>query len=134
MTPAESRHGLEELIGTELGTGEWMLLTADRIRLFDQAMGRSTDQVPALMLLALIPALTSTIALPLEGPLTAINYGLDQSRFHKAARPGDRIRARATLLEVEDGSGWLQLKRAVVLENDEGDALLNAETLTRMFW
>jgi hypothetical protein len=134
MTPAESRHRLEELVGTELGTGDWMLLTADRIRRFGEAVGRSTDEVPAFMLLALIPDLTSNIALPIEGPVTVINYGLDQCRFHKPASAGTLVRARATLLGVEDGSGWLQLKREVVLEDEEGNAILNAQTLTRMFW
>ena len=134
MTAAEAGARLEPLVGTELGTGEWMLLSPDRIRMFADAVGRSGDEVPNAMLLSLIPALTSTIELPIDPPLTAVNYGLDACRPSKPARTGESVRARATLLAVEEGASWLQIKRLVILENEAGESVLVAETLSRLFW
>jgi acyl dehydratase len=78
--------------------------------------------------------LVSTINLPIDAPRTALNYGLDACRAGKPAQAGDRIRARATLLGVEDGASWLQVKRRVILENESGEPVLEAETLTRLLW
>jgi acyl dehydratase len=86
------------------------------------------------MLLSLIPGLVSTINLPIDPPRTAVNYGLDACRAGKPAQAGDRIRAGATLLGVEDGATWLQVKRRVILENEAGEPVLEAETLTRLSW
>lgn len=134
MTATEARGKLEPLVGTELGTGEWSLLSHDRITMFADAVGRSGEEVPVVMLVSLIPGLVSTIKLPIDPPRTAVNYGLDVCRPGKPARAGDRIRARATLLGVEDGATWLQVKRRVILENEAGEPVLEAETLTRLLW
>jgi hypothetical protein len=134
MTAAEARNRLEPLLGTELGTGDWSVLSPDRIRMFAGAVGRSGEEVPVVMLLSMIPGLVSTINLPIDPPQTAVNYGLDACRAGKPARAGDRIRASATLLGVEDGATWLQVKRRVILENEAGEPVLEAETLTRLLW
>ena len=134
MTAGKARNQLAAFIGSELGTGDWLMLTTDRISGFERAIGQPVEEVPALLLLSLLPALTSSITLPIEAPRTLVNYGLDRCRLTHRARTGERIRARATLLEVEDGNGWLQLKRRVVVENEAGEALLSAETLTRLIW
>jgi acyl dehydratase len=134
MTAAEARHRLEPLLGSELGTGDWSLLSPDRIRMFADAVGRSGEEVPIVMLLSLIPGLVSTIKLPIDSPRTAVNYGLDACRMGKPARAGQRVRARAALTGIEEGGTWLQVKRRVILENEAGEQLLEAETLTRLLW
>ena len=134
MTSTEARDRLEPLLGTELGTGGWSLLSPDRIRMFADAVGRSDEEIPVVMLLSLIPGLTSTIQLPIDPPRTAVNYGLDACRPGKPARSGERVRARMTLLALEEGDTWLQLKRRVTLENEAGEPVLEAETLTRLYW
>ncbi|HUP14625.1 MAG TPA: MaoC family dehydratase [Acidimicrobiia bacterium] len=134
MTATEARNRLEPLLGTELGTGEWSLLSRDRIRMFADAVGRSDEEIPSMMLLSLIPGLTSTIQLPIDPPRTAVNYGLDGCRAGKPARAGERVRARTTLLAIEEGATWLQIKRRVILENETGEPVLEAETLTRLYW
>ena len=134
MTSTEACNRLEPLLGTELGTGEWSLLSHDRIRMFADAVGRSDEEIPVVMLLSLIPGLTSTIKLPIDPPRTAVNYGLDASRPGKPARAGERVRARTTLLAIEEGATWLQLKRRVVLENEAGEPVLEADTVTRLYW
>jgi hypothetical protein len=134
MTATAARNRLEPLLGTELGIGEWSLLSPDRIRIFADAVGRSGEEVPVVMLLSLIPGLVSTVKLPIDPPRTAVNYGLDVCRPGKPARAGERVRARTALLAIEEGGTWLQIKRRVTLENEAGDPFLEAETLTRLFW
>lgn len=134
MTAAEARTRLEPLLGTELGTGDWSLLSRDRLRMFADAVGQSGEEVPVLMLLSLIPGLTSTIKLPIDPPRTAVNYGLDACRAGRPARSEERVRARATLLTIEEGGAWLQIKRRVILENEAGEQVLEADTLTRLYW
>ena len=134
MTASGALGQLQPLVGTELGAGDWTVLSPDRIRAFADAVGPSSEVVPNLMLLSLIPALTATITLPIESPRMAVNYGLDACRPGKQARAGERVRARATLIAVEEGGTWLQIKRQVTLENEAGEAVLQAETLARLFW
>ncbi len=134
MTATEARDRLEPLLGSELGTGEWSLLSHDRIKMFADAVGRSDEEIPVVMLLSLIPGLTSTIQLPIDPPRTAVNYGLDTCRPGRPARAGERVRAKMTLLAIEQSDTWLQLKRRVTLENEAGEPVLEAETLTRLFW
>jgi hypothetical protein len=134
MTSTEARNRLEPLLGTELGTGEWSLLSHDRIRMFADAVGRSDEEIPSMMLLSLIPGLTSTMKLPIDPPRTVVNYGLDACRAGRPARAGERVRARATLLAIEEGGTWLLIKRRVILENEAGESVLEAETLTRFYW
>jgi hypothetical protein len=134
MTAAEARNRLEPLLGTELGTGDWSRLSPGRLRMFADAVGRSGEEVPIVMLLSLIPGLVSKIKLPIDPPRTAVNYGLDACRAGKPARAEERVRARATLLAIEEGSAWLQVKRRVILENEAGEQVLEADTLTRWYW
>ena len=134
MTVAVARARLEPLLGTELGTGDWSLLSPDRISLFTDAVSPSPEAVPTMMLLSLIPGLMSTIKLPIEPPRTAVNYGLDTCRAGQPARAGERVKARATLLAIEEGGTWLQIKRRVILENEAGEQVLEADTLTRLYW
>lgn len=134
MTVTKAHNQLEPLLGTQLGTGEWTLLSHDRTRMFADAVGRSDEEIPSMMLLSLIPGLTSTIQLPIDPPRTVVNYGLDACRAGKPARAGERVRARATLLAIEEGATWLQVKRRVTMENEAGEKVLEAETLTRLYW
>lgn len=134
MKVAIARDRLQQLVGADLGTGHWTVLSRDRVKLFGEAVGPSGEEVPTMLLLSLIPALISAIKLPIDPPQTAVNYGLDVCRSGKPARVGDRVRAQATLLGVEEGSTWLQIKRRVILEDEAGEPVLEAETLTRLFW
>jgi acyl dehydratase len=102
--------------------------------MFADAVGRSGEEVPIVMLLSLIPGLVSTIKLPIDPPRIAVNYGLDACRAGKPARAEERVRARATLLAIEESGAWLQVKRRVILENEAGEQVLEADTLTRLYW
>jgi len=134
MTAGAARTRLEPLLGSELGSGDWSLLSPDRIRLFADAVSPPSEAVPTMMLLSLIPGLTSSIKLPIDPPRTVVNYGLDACRAGKPARVGERVRARVTLSAIEEGGAWLQVKRRVILENEAGEQVLEADTLTRLYW
>ena len=134
MTAEEALRTLEPLIGSELGVGEWTLVSPERIKGFEQAVGRTHDEVPVLFILSLLPGAIATVKSPVESPRASVNYGLDRCRLLIPVHPGDRIRPRVSLLGVEAGANWLQLRRGVVLENEAGDALFDAETLTRWLW
>ena len=134
MTASAARTRLEPLLGTEFGTSDWSLLSPGRVSLFADAVSPSSEEVPTMMLLSLIPGLTSGIRMPIDPPHTAVNYGLDGCRAGKRARVGERVRARATLLSIEEGGTWLQIKRRIVLENEAGERVLEADTLTRLYW
>ena len=134
MTAAEALPMLEALIGTQLGVGEWMVVSQERVAGFADAIGRSHEEVPAFLILSLIPGMTATIEVPGDSPRATVNYGLDRCRLLKPVRPGARIRARVILLGVEDGGGWLQVRRRIVLEDETGSELFEAETLTRWLW
>ena len=134
MTAAAAFARLEPLLGTDIGTGKWSLLSPARIRMFAAATSQPFEVVPTMMLLSLVPGLTATIKLPIDPPLTSVNYGLDFCRAGKPARVGERVKARATLLAIDDGGTWLQLKRRVILENEAGEQVLEADALTRLYW
>jgi hypothetical protein len=135
MIPADARRRLEPLVGTALGPGDWIDLSPRRISSFGAIMGdRDGNEVPALLLLALIPGATSALILPVDPPVMTINYGIDSCRVLAPAEPRDRIRAWSTLTGLDETNGWLQLKRRVVLENESGTPVLEAETVTRWRW
>ena len=135
MIPEEARRRLEPLVGTALGPGDWIDLSPRRINSFAAIIGdRDGEEVPALMLLALIPGATSTFTLPVHPPVMAINYGIDSCRVLAPASLRDRVRAWSTLTGLEVFNAWLQLKRRVVLENESGTPVLEAQTVTRWRW
>lgn len=134
MTAQEAHDLLGPLLGSELGTGDWVVLSDERIATFNAAASHVGEEVPMMMLVSLLPGLTSSIKLPIEPPQTSVNYGLDVSRLVRPVRPGERVRARAALLAIEDGGRWLQLKRRVVLEDEAGQPVLEIDTLTRLYW
>ncbi|MGH8926938.1 MAG: hypothetical protein ACRDWH_01205 [Acidimicrobiia bacterium] len=134
MTSAAAHLTLQSLIGSALGTGEWTTLNADHIQGFERAVGHTTQEVPLLLILSLIPSLASSIDLPIPKPRMSMNYGLDTSRLLTGTKIGERVRARVSLLDVHQVGAGLQVKRQVLVENEAGDPVLEAETLTRLVW
>jgi hypothetical protein len=134
LTPQEAHDQLGPLLGSDLGTGDWVVLSDDRIARFNAAASHTGQEAPMMLLVSLLPGLTSSIKLPIDPPQTSVNYGLDASRLVRPVRPGERVRARAALLAIEDGGRWLQLKRRVVLEDEAGQPVLEVDTLTRLYW
>lgn len=136
-------------IGQELGVGDWVEVTQDRINLFADATGdhqwihvdpERAAQGPfgapiahGYLTLSLIPSLGGG-GLPVTGAKMGINYGLDRVRFITPVKVGSRVRARRKLIDVTEGEGFVQLKVEVTVEIDgEAKPACVAETLSRAY-
>jgi acyl dehydratase len=63
-----------------------------------------------------------------------VNYGLNKVRFPAPVPVGSRIRLTATLLEVEEVKGGLQLTVGGVIEREGSDKpVCVLESLTRLY-
>jgi acyl dehydratase len=111
---------LKEHIGKEIAVGEWLQVTQERINAFADVTGDHqfihVDPERAartmfggtiahgFLTLSLLPALrqNSTGVKINLGHKVAVNYGLNKVRFIAPVRAGKRIRARTTLLSVEE--------------------------------
>ncbi len=145
------KEDLQSMVGQELGVGEWMEITQERIDRFADATDdhqwihvdpeRAKDSpfgttiAHGFLTLSLIPALVGGGGIPVEGVKMGINYGLDRARFISPVPVGSRIRARRKLVEVKEVTGGVQLKAEVTveLEGSEKPACV-AETLSRLYF
>ncbi|WP_151480353.1 MaoC family dehydratase [Streptomyces albicerus] len=115
---------LKKLVGSELGTSEWIEVTQERINTFADATGDHqwihVDEEKAkegpfgapiahgyLTLALFIPLFTEL--LDVQGVTTKVNYGLNKVRFPSPVKVGSRIRLIGKLAEVEDVKGGVQI-------------------------
>ncbi|MFF6947424.1 MaoC family dehydratase [Streptomyces iakyrus] len=115
---------LKKLVGSDLGTSEWIEVTQERIDTFADATGdhqwihvdpeRAKDGpfgAPIahgyLTLSLFIPLFTEL--LDVQGVTTKVNYGLNKVRFPSPVKVGSRIRLTAKLAEVEEVPGGVQI-------------------------
>jgi acyl dehydratase len=137
-------------IGEELGVGEWLEVSQDRIDTFADATGDhqwihvdterakqgpfGTTIAHGYLTLSLVPSLGGG-GLGLDGVRMGINYGLDRVRFITPVKSGSRVRARRKLLDVTEGEGFVQMKVEVTVEIDgEAKPACVAETLSRAYF
>jgi acyl dehydratase len=126
---------LKGLVGQELGTSSWFLVDQDRINTFADATDDhqwihvDIEKAKAgpfggpiahgyLTLSLLIPLLAEV--LQVEGVAMGVNYGLNKVRFPAPVPAGSRIRATATLAELEEIAGGVQSVIDVVVEVEGG--------------
>lgn len=139
------------LIGTDLGASDWLLVDQSRVDAFAETTEDRqfihVDPVAAaatpfggtiahgFLSLSLLAVLMPEGAIVLEGIKMGVNYGFERIRFLAPVRTGRRIRARHTLLAVEDKGGGRYLLRTEVtveIEDEEKPALI-AEWLTMQY-
>ena len=124
--------GLKELVGTQLGTSAPHLVTQEAVNLFADATGdhqwihvdveRAKAESPFggpiahgyLTLSLLIPMYSQV--LKISDAKMGVNYGLNKVRFPAPVPVGSKIRLTATLKDVEEVAGGLQLTVAAVIE------------------
>ena len=110
MTTKTGLDGIRALAGQDLGTGEWLEVTQERINAFADAtddhqwihvdVERAKNGpfgapiAHGFLTLSLLPVLVRGTT-RFEGIRMAINYGLNRVRFPSPVRAGSRIRARA---------------------------------------
>lgn len=131
MRVFESLDAFCDAVGTELGTSEWLTVTQEQIDLFAAATGDHqwihTDPVRAssgpfgstiahgYLTLSLIPTLAESIY-RVDGLTMAINFGIERLRFPHPVAVDSRIRATATLCEVEPSTAGTRVRLSFLVE------------------
>ena len=106
-----------EATGEELGAGDWLEITQDRVNTFADAtddhqwihvdVERANDGpfggpiAHGYLTLSLIPHLGTSV-FAFETPGAKLNYGVNKVRFPNPVPVGSRIRGTATIAEVSD--------------------------------
>ncbi len=139
---------LPTLVGQEIGVGDWLELTQERVDKFAEATGdpqwihvdveRARREMGGTiahgyLTLSLIPLLDSSV-MQVAGVGRALNYGSDKVRYLNMVKAGKRIRVRSKIQAAEPRSGGLQVKTEYTVEIEgEGRPACIAETITLYF-
>jgi acyl dehydratase len=127
---------LPSLKGQELGTSPWIEVTQDRVNIFAEAtddrqwihldVERAKLESPFGGPVA-HGYLTLSLLIPMWGQVltvtdatTVVNYGLNKVRFPSPVLVGGRIRLTATLTDVAEVTGGLQVTGSAVIELEGG--------------
>ena len=135
------------LEGVEVGLSDWVIIDQNRIDQFAEATGdyqwihvdteRAEAEMPdgktiahGYLTLALIGNFVEV-----KNLARAINFGVNKVRFYTPVRVGDRVRARATVLQARRRGGALLLTSETRIEvEDERKPACVAETLGMYFF
>ena len=144
---------LKTLVGQELGVGDWVEITQDRVNQFADVTGDhqwihvDVERAKAsplggpiahgFLTLSLIPMLGQVrdgikVSIPHK---QVFNYGLNRVRFISPVKVGSRVRMRTTLQNVEEvGPGALQITNLQTIEIEGGERpAMVAESLVRFY-
>jgi acyl dehydratase len=137
MTTTTTMAELPGLIGQDLGSSDWHEVTQEAVNLFAEATGdhqwihvdveRAKKDSPFggpiahgyLTLSLLVPLLAQVLVV--TDTAMGVNYGLNKLRFPSPVPVGSKVRATASLKQVEEVAGGLQLTLAVTVEREGGD-------------
>ena len=142
--------------GREIAVGEWLTIDQQRIDAFAEATGdlqwihvdpqRAALESPyqstvahGFLTLSLLPLLTRANAegqfeRNYPGMRLRVNYGLNKVRFPAPVRPGDRVRARTTVLGAEAAGDGVEIAYRLTVEIDGQDKpACVAEQLVRVY-
>ena len=152
MTTEPALHALQAEIGRAY-VSDWLLVGQAMIDQFAEVTGDHqfihVDPVRAaqtpfggtiahgFLLLSLLPRLQADMDRPRpQGVRMGVNYGFERVRFVAPVRSGSRVRARSTLVSVEEKRpGQLQQLADVVLELEGSDKpALTAAWIGQLFF
>lgn len=142
--------------GQEIGIGEWLVVEQSRIDAFAEATGdrqwihidpeRAAAESPygstvahGFLTLSLLPLLTQANApgafeRNYPGMALRVNYGLNKVRFPVPVKPGERIRARTTVLGAEPAGHGVEIRYQLTVEIEGQDKpACVAEQLVRVY-
>lgn len=124
------------IVGEEIGVSDWQEIDQQRVDAFADVSGdhqwMHVDRDRALngpwgttiahgfLTLSLLPSMLETIW-RVDGLPTVINYGVDRVRFTATVPTGSRVRARASLVMVEEHPLGYRCRVEVVVEIDGSD-------------
>ena len=147
----QSIEALRSLVRQEVAVGDWFTLDQARINAFAEVtedrqwihvdVERARRELPegktighGFLTLSLLSFLVKeALAVRIEFS-RAINYGVNRVRFPSPVPAGAQIRARCTLVSVEDVVGGIQLCWAVTVdEKDASKPAMVAEWLVRYY-
>ena len=155
MSLEQTLAALRGQVGTEVHVSPWIEMTQARVRAFADATddhqwihvdperaSRESAYGGAIahgyLTVSLYPMLRGLVEEgrpPYPGVRNVINYGINKLRFPNAVRVGSRLRLRATLLEVEEVRGGLQLTESGTFEVEgEAKPACVAELLMRLYF
>ncbi|MEC5215614.1 acyl dehydratase [Actimicrobium sp. GrIS 1.19] len=150
MREIASLEELKQLVGQEVAVSDWVEITQQRVQLFAEAtddhqwihldVDRSKAESPyggtiahGFLTLSLLPMLMAQ-SIHMTDVRMAVNYGLNKVRFPAPVPVGSRVRARMTLLEVEDIAGGAQIVWQVTIEADgSSKPVCVAESIVRRY-
>lgn len=139
------------LEGVEVGLSDWVVIDQNRIDQFAEATGdyqwihvdteRAAKEMPGgktiahgYLTLSLIPSLTGDFV-EVKNLARAINFGANKVRFYTPIQAGDRVKARATVLQARRRAGALLLTSETRIEiEDERKPACISETLGMYFF
>jgi acyl dehydratase len=136
MSTTTTMAELPGLVGTELGTSDWFEVTQESVNLFAEATGdhqwihvdveRAKAESPfggpiahGYLTLSLLVPLFAQVLLVTDTAM-GVNYGLNKVRFPSPVPVGAKVRMTATLTNVEEIAGGLQLTFSCVIEREGG--------------
>ena len=127
--------GLNQLVGEHLGYSKWHQITQEQVNLFADATDDhqwihiDVERAKAgpfggpiahgYLTLSLVPSLLPEI-MDVTGTSMLINYGLNKLRFPAPVPVGSKVRAGASLAQIEDVSGGVQITLDVTFEVEGG--------------
>ena len=128
---------LPSLKGQPLGVSEWFEITQQRVNTFADAtddhqwihvdVERASRESPfggpighGFLTLSLFVPMWSQVLVVTDAGM-AVNYGLNKVRFPAPVPVGSKVRLTATLVDVEEVRGGLQLTVGGVIEREGGD-------------
>lgn len=123
---------LAALKGQPIGDSEWVTVTQEAVNLFAEATGDhqwihvdpekaatgpfGTTIAHGFMTLSLLPRFFQTMY-RVEGIKMAVNYGLNKVRFPSPVPVGSKVRARGSVVNVDDlGEGAYQITLSTTVE------------------
>ncbi|MFI7010943.1 MaoC family dehydratase [Streptomyces sp. NPDC050145] len=140
---------LKGAVGEQLGYSDWAEITQERINLFAEATGDhqwihvdperakdgpfGTTIAHGYLTLSLLPLFGPQL-ITVEGMKMGVNYGTNKVRFPAPVPVGSRLRASATITNVEDVAGGVQVSVAFSVEREGGDKpVCVAESVSRYY-
>ena len=141
---------LPSLKGQLLGASEWFEITQQRVNTFADAtddhqwihvdVERASRESPfggpighGFLTLSLFVTMWSQVLVVTDAGM-AVNYGLNKVRFPAPVPVGSKVRLTATLVDVEEVKGGLQLTVGGVIEREGGDKpVCVLESVTRLY-
>jgi acyl dehydratase len=130
---------MKALVGTTIGTSEWVLVDQEMINKFADATGdhqfihvdaKKAKMTPfgqtiahGFLTLSLLPMLSAMAKLPhLDNIKMGVNYGSDKLRFLAPVKSGKRVRAHFKLTAFEEKRpGQIQQSQEVTIEIEGED-------------